>query len=35
MEHFADDNDYENYEFSSIIVVVAMALPASTCVCRS
>ena len=30
MEHFAGDNDHGNREFLSIIMVVAMASPAST-----
>ena len=35
MEHFTGDNDHGNHEFYSIIMVVAMALAASTCVWRS
>ena len=35
MEQFAGDNDNVNHEFLSIIVVVAMALSASTCVWRA
>ena len=35
MQLFAGDNDHGNHEFKSIIMVVAMALAASTCVWRS
>ena len=32
MEHFAGDSYHENHEFLTIIMVVAMALAASTCI---
>ena len=32
MEHFAGDNDHGNHELYSIIMVVSMAIAASTCV---
>ena len=32
VEHFAGDNDHGNHAFESIILVVPMALAASTCV---
>ena len=35
MEHFAGDNDHGNHEFYSTIMLVPMALAASTCVWRS
>ena len=35
MEHFAGDNDHINHVLYSIIMMVAMASPAITCVWRS
>ena len=35
MEYLAGVNDHGNHEFCSIIMVVAMESPASTCVWRS